>query len=507
MTPTDINDDPRARDREGALSPYLRAIQAHRLVFVLIVVATVAAAAVYVSTSTKEYSATAEILVTPLAQDNQSFLGLDLLRESGDPTRTVQTAAALVETRVAADKAAETLGDGRTGQQLLGSVAVQPEGESNVLDVTATATSPAEAALTANAFTNAALAIRRATLQAQVADEIARLESQVATPEQERRINELQTLEKRGDPTMSLAQKATPSSSPVGASAPLVIGLALLAGLALATGTVVVLELTERKVRDEDEAVRLFPLPILARVPVLSRSALSAMAAGDWTLQPHIREPFRTLIAQLQREPDHQVVMFTSGSTGDGKTTSSINLATTMALGGHSTILIDTDFRKPGVSQALRIAQRDLPSNLDADGLEAVLEPVPGVKNLQVLAPRVLEPQDEAQVEAFVEQLPAILEQATQLADYVVIDTPPLGEISDSLRITPYIDDIIVVVYPGNTNRANYEIMRDLLERAEDRPKGLLVIGDRTGASSTYYAYGIERQRKLGPQFGGGPKA
>jgi Mrp family chromosome partitioning ATPase/capsular polysaccharide biosynthesis protein len=502
VTQTDIIDDSRARDREGALSPYLRAIQAHRLVFVLIVVATVAAAAIWTSTSKKEYSATAQILVTPVSQNNQSLLGLDLLRESGDPTRTVQTAAALVETRSAAEKAAKTLGGGRTPQQLLGSVSVQPEGESDVLDVTATAPSPASAATISNAFASAALAIRRETLQAQVAGEIARIESETpATPEQERRINALQTLEKRGDPTMSLAQKATPSSSPVGASAALVIGLALLAGLALGTGTAVVLQLLERKIRDEDEAMRLFPLPILARVPVLSRSARRALEEGDWTLQPHVREPFRTLIAQLQRVPDHQVVMFTSGSTGDGKTTSSINLATTMALGGHQTILIDTDFRKPGVSEALRIAQRDLPPDLSDGSLEKTLEAVPGVDNLRVLAPRVLEPQDEAQIEAFVEQLPEILEQATNISDYVVIDTPPLGEISDALRITPHTDDIVVVVYPGNTNRANYEIMRDLLERSGDKPKGLLVIGDSTGASSTYYAYGMERQRKLGPKL------
>ena len=49
----------------------------------------------------------------------------------------------------------------------------------------------------------------------------------------------------------------------------------------------------------------------------------------------------------------NQIVLFTSGSTGDGKTTSSINMAMTMALAGHSTILLDADFRKPGVAEAL----------------------------------------------------------------------------------------------------------------------------------------------------------
>ncbi len=499
MTSAEPTDRSTFGAREGALAPYLRAIQAHRIVFVVVVLATVAAAAFWAATSTKEYSASAEILVTPLPQDNQSFLGFDLLRDSGDPTRTVQTAAALIETREAAIEAAKTLSDGRTDQQLLNSVSVQPEGESNVLDVTATADSPAAAARTANAFAVAALAIRRKALEKQVVTEIDRLESGGAvSPETERRISALNTLHEHGDPTLALAQRATPSNSPVGASAALVIALAVLAGLALGTGAAVVLELTARKIRDEEEAVQLYPLPILARVPVISRATRRKQAAGTWAMPPSIREPFRTLLTQIQREGDHHVVMFTSGSTGDGKTTSSINLAMTMALGGHSTILIDTDLRKPGIANALGISSGQATrGQLDGStSIERSLVAVPGVEGLRVLSPTTAETEDEALIERFSEQLPSILEQASKLARFVVIDTPPLGEISDALRISPHIDEIVIVVYPGNTNRANFEIMRDLLDRSGDAPAGLLVIGDRTGASTTYYGYGMEQRRR-----------
>jgi capsular exopolysaccharide synthesis family protein len=496
VTPLETNHRSRPRDREGALAPYLRAIQAHKIVFVAVVLAAVAAAALYSKTSTKEYSSTAQILVTPIVQDNTSFIGLNLLRESGDPTRTVQTAAALIETHQAAEAAAEELGDGRTGEQLLGEVSVQPEGESNVLDVTATATSPVEATRTANAFATAALAVRNKILHEQIVEEIERLESEEGIgSEQQRRINALKTIENRGDPTMSLAQKATGSGSPTGASAPLVIGLALIAGLALATGTAVVLEMAERRIRDEDEAVELFPGPILARVPVLSRNSRRLLGNGNWIMPPDVREPFRMLMAQLQREGKHKTILLTSGSTGDGKTTSSINLAMTTALAGHPTILVDTDFRKPGVSEALDIRPITIRNKMvDAGSLEAALLRVPGVEHLRVLAPQVLDPSDEALIEHFAERMPTMLEEAAKLADFVIIDTPPLGEISDALRITPAADEIIIVVYPGNTNRANYEIMREVLDRAGDRPLGLLVIGDRTGAVSTYYGYGMTRR-------------
>jgi capsular exopolysaccharide synthesis family protein len=496
LNPPETNHRSRPGDREGALAPYLRAIQAHKVVFVVVVLAAVAAAGIYAKTSTKEYSSTAQILVTPISQDNTSFIGLNLLRESGDPTRTVQTAAALVETQQIADTAAEELGDGRTGEQVLSEVAVQPEGESNVLDVTATATSPEKATHTANAFAEAALSVRNDLLQEQIAEEVERLEAAGGSTEQQGRINSLKTIENRGDPTMQLAQKASGAGSPTGAGAALVIGLALIAGLALATGTAVVLEMSERRIRDEDEAVNLFPNSILARVPLLSRAQKRALGDGNWIMPPNVREPFRMLTAQLQREGSHRTILLTSGSTGDGKTTSSINLAMTTALAGHSTILIDTDFRKPGVSEALRIQPIVIRNEMvDPRTLEAALQQVPGVEHLRVLAPAVVDPSDEALIEHFAERMPLMLEEAAKLAEFVIIDTPPLGEISDALRITAAADEIIIVVYPGKTNRANYEIMRELLDRAGDLPLGLLVIGDRTGAASTYYGYGMARSR------------
>jgi tyrosine-protein kinase len=494
QTPIDHSLPP--RPKEGALSPYLRAIQAHRVVFVVVVLATVAAAAIWTSTSSKEYAASAKILVTPLPQDNQSLLGFDLLRDSGDPTRTVQTAAALFESRAAADVVAKMLG-GKTGEQVLSSIEVQPEGESNVLDITATAGSPDDAARTANAFTTAVLRLRRETLERQIGEEIKRLEGRPASEENEGRLQTLSRLAEHGDPTLSLTQTATPSASPVGASAAIVIALALLAGLAIGTGTAVVLELTAHKIRDEDEAVDLYPLPVLARLPVLPRRARRGSGSGQWALPPSVREPFRTVMTQLHRTEGHKVVMFTSGSTGDGKTTSSINLAMTMALGGHSTILMDTDLRKPGIADALGLK---VPPTTGAPGVREPaarsLLPVSGVDNLRVLVPRIAATDNEALIETFAEHLPTLVEEISRLAEYVVVDTPPLGEISDALRITPHVDDTVIVVYPGNTNRANYEVMRDLLERSGNQPTGLLLIGDRTGATTTYYGYGMERSRK-----------
>ena len=99
-------------------------------------------------------------------------------------------------------------------------------------------------------------------------------------------------------------------------------------------------------------------------------------------------------------------------------------------------------------------------------------------------------------------RLPEILDEARSLADYVVVDTPPLGEVSDALRLVDLVDDVLIVARPGNTNRANLELMRNLMARTGRTPTGLIVIGEPPGTASTYYTYGMQaRQQRSGRPF------
>ena len=89
------------------------------------------------------------------------------------------------------------------------------------------------------------------------------------------------------------------------------------------------------------------------------------------------------------------------------------------------------------------------------------------------------------------------LEEARAIADYVVLDTAPLGEVSDALTIADQVDDVIVVARPGHTNRMNLQTVRDLLDGAGVQPTGLLLIGQQQGRTSSYYTYdGMPRDRK-----------
>ena len=104
----------------------------------------------------------------------------------------------------------------------------------------------------------------------------------------------------------------------------------------------------------------LYPLPVLARIPLLKSSQLRGRQASGWHMLPAVREAFRTLMIQLGPHPEGRahVVMVTSASTGDGKTTSAVNLAAAAAASGDPVILLDFDLRKPDVGRTLGRAAR-----------------------------------------------------------------------------------------------------------------------------------------------------
>jgi Mrp family chromosome partitioning ATPase len=75
------------------------------------------------------------------------------------------------------------------------------------------------------------------------------------------------------------------------------------------------------------------------------------------------------------------------------------------------------------------------------------------------------------------------------MADYVIIDTPPIGQVSDALRAAVTVDDIVLVTRPGNTDRTELQHTRELLDRMGHTPTGLLVIGEE-GVGDPYGEYG-----------------
>jgi Mrp family chromosome partitioning ATPase/capsular polysaccharide biosynthesis protein len=495
---------------EPALGPYLRAIRAHKLLVAVVTIGLVGLAVAWLAFArTPTYEATANLLVTPLPQDDTTFRGLQLLRDSGDPTRTIQTAASLVDSPEAARRTAQELGPDWSTQRVRDSVTIEPEGESNILAVTGSAGDAATASRLANTYARQTLAVRRDALANGVGPLLDQLRARqkaigtadtVAAAELEDRINQLESVRTGTDPTLAISQPADVPGSPTGASAPVILALALIAGLALGSAAAVLIELLDRRIRNEEEALAILPLPILARVPLLRRHLGLGRHNDVWTLPPAVREACRTLLLQLPRRSDDggRVLMVTSASTGDGKTTSAINLAATLAGSGERVILLDLDLRKADVAGRLNVTEPVRLNELLAPELDllSMLRTPTSLPAISVLATE-LQQGDAILLDALYGRLPQLVSEARQIADHVIVDTPPLGEISDALRLISYVDDLVIVVRPGNSDRVSLSTTADLLARTGTDPAGFFVVGGTPGPVSSYYAYGHQRRREL----------
>src|SRR3954454_8803786 len=234
---------------EGALGSYVRAVCTHLVLVIAVMLAAGIAALAWGQLRSPSYEATAEMLINPLSGDDSAFLGLPLVRDTGDPPRTLQTAATLIDSPKAAALTARRLGDHWTQAKVQKAVDVQPQGQSSIVDVTATAKSAGESAHVANVYVKAVIDSRKATLGPLIDRSIATTQAQlsrlkagspgaVTLADRKRQLENV----REGDPTISISQVASPPDSSSGISLPIVFVLALIGGLALGTLVALVLD-------------------------------------------------------------------------------------------------------------------------------------------------------------------------------------------------------------------------------------------------------------------------
>jgi capsular exopolysaccharide synthesis family protein len=486
-----------AGEERGAVGPYLRAIRSHPLIVLVVMLAALAGAVAWVSHRSSHYEATADILFTPVPSDNEGANGLPVLRDSSDPTRLSQTAATLLDTPQATILTAQRLGPGWTSSRVKEAVSVEPQGQSDIVSVVAKADSARLAQRLANGYAESSLAARRELLKKEASSLAPLLNQQVLSTDvvgQERK-SLVSALSQGQDPNFSLSQTAGLPSSSTDTASWLVIVLSLLAGFALGSGAAVVVDTVSDRLRSSEEMLSIYRLPVLAYVPPIPRRKPTDANGSLPTMPLSAREAFRMIRVQLDAEMREghaagcRTVLITSGSSGDGKTTSSIAIATALAEAGHRVILMDLDLRKPDLGQVLKISGRRGVTSLLEDGTDVshmlTRAELPGLSILPA-GPQA----SEQLLQPVVSRLSSLLAQFRDMADYVVIDTPPLGEVSDAYQLLPFVDQVVVVARPGHTRRASFEFMRDLLVRANRTPLGVVVVGETTSHRTSYYYYG-----------------
>ncbi len=270
-----------ARSPAELLRDYLK-VARRRWVVLVSITLLVAGIAVVVSLSgTKQYDATAKLL---LHNDQSLNALLNLTSPSAnDPERETNTELGLIKLETVAERVRNDLHLKTPVKDLLDKVEAEIDGNSNLVSLTVRDPDPRRAAALANSFANEYVEFRKESARANFEEAAKRLASlspdgrSADNSQLETRLRELQiasSLQTGGAEVVRLASPPTSAAVP----RPLLSGVVgLFVGFLLAVVVVMLLEFADRRIRDEDEAQALFGLPLLAQIPRPHRSLRSGL--------------------------------------------------------------------------------------------------------------------------------------------------------------------------------------------------------------------------------------
>lgn len=470
---------------------------------------------------TKQYTATAS-LVFSNNQLGQQVAGLAVASSTSQQAQE-NTNLKLVKLGDMAAKTAAVLGLGLTKQKVSANLSVSGEGESNIVNVSATATSPELAASIANTYSKLFVTEQQNSNHAYYASALALVNRQLAvlSPQQragtaglalEDRAQSLGTLAELRNGNVQVAQTATVPSTP---SSPMVSRNAFLGavvGLLLGLVVAFLLERFDRRIREPKDLETIYGLPLLGVVP--ESAALSRSTRGKKNVREALpaseAEAFHLIRAHLRYfnvDRELRTLLVASAAPGDGKTTVARHLASAAARMGSRVLLVEADLRRPTVAQQLDIrsgpgisdvligavALSEATQTVDLDSPSAngggARMNGAGGRTLDVLvAGAALPPNPGELIESHA--MESLLEQVKSTYDLVVIDTPPLTAVSDAFPLLRKVDGVIIVGRVGRNRRDVAERLHETLTGAGAPLLGVVANGFKSGRLGSYgYAY------------------
>lgn len=187
-------------------------------------------------------------------------------------------------------------------------------------------------------------------------------------------------------------------------------------------------------------------------------------------------EAYRSLAATIQfayADRQIQTIGVTSAAAGEGKSTTTANLAIALAEGGRRVIVVDADLRRPGQHVLFGLDRQDGLSNVllgDQTQLPLLDTQTPGVKVL-TSGPTPANPLEALTSRRF----DHVLALARAQADFVLVDTPPAGVLADAALLAPRLEGMLLVVSAGRTKRDLARRAREQLERVNANLLGVVL--------------------------------
>lgn len=427
----------------------------------------VALAAVLTFRLDKRYESTTRVFVSAAQAETSAAYAGGLLSE-----QRVAGYVELVESKLLAKRVQDRLGEVGEPEELRERVTGSAVGETSVLEIRVLESSPELARDVAQAY----------------AEELVLVALEIETPPSNA----------KSPVKATIIDAASIQESPVFPKPALNIVLAAVFGLVLGVGLALLRELLDNTVKTEDDLGPDHP-PLMGTL-VLEQSAQRGLVVSDLESNAARAEAFRVLRTNIQFvdvDKPHRTLVVTSALSEEGKTSTAVNLAVSLAQAGLRTLLLDGDLRR---SSAARLLGLD-----DAVGVTTILvgkttfrEAVQrhALTDLDVLAAGQAPPNAAELLQS--QAMANLLAEVRETYDVVIVDSPPLIPVTDGAVLAAQVDGALMVVRHGRTTREQWTTAVARLTSVDARAIGVvlnMVPANKAVLGYSYQPYASRRGR------------
>jgi capsular exopolysaccharide synthesis family protein len=264
------------------------------------------------------------------------------------------------------------------------------------------------------------------------------------------------------------------------------IGLAI--GIIIPLSYISIVDSLNVKIISKQDVEKYSQIPIVAEIGNNNDKSNLVVVENSRSI---ISEQFRSLRANLQyliKQGESQVIMVTSSMSGEGKTFISVNLGSVLALSGKKVVFLELDLRKPKLSSSLNKDNSNGFTNYvvsENNNIDTLIKPIH--ENLFLVSSGSVPP-NPAEI-LLSEKFADLITKLKQRFDFIIIDSAPVGLVSDALIIEKFVDLNLYVIRQNYTLKHSLINLNELIN-AHKLKRSYLIVNDIQTTKGGYYGYG-----------------
>lgn len=279
-----------------------------------------------------------------------------------------------------------------------------------------------------------------------------------------------------------------------------VYGFGLILGIMAPLGLLILKDKMNTTIVSKSQITNYTEVPIIGEIGNCPESKDHVVVSGE--ARTHIAEQFRALRTNLSffLKSDEKTVLLTSSMSGEGKSFISLNLATVLAISGKRVVVMEMDLRRPNLSNKLNIKNDNGFTNfiVDRDMAPEKIIKESGIHHDLFVISSGNMPPNPAEI-IMSNRTDVLMKYLTEHFDYVIMDAPPVGMVTDAQLLSKFADLTLYVIRQGHTHKEQLFIPQDIYSNKKMKNIALLVNDVKSTGSYGYgytYAYGVPEEEK-----------